>query len=130
MASSVATFALLTLLILPACASAAGGEEVLTLPRPLKAGETAVVTVEVGVIQRGQEIRVTTASGQLIGTISPFGIRAGKEAGTYVLPVPAEAVRNGKLSLQLRITQFDGPPRAPTEQEVKSLKLAVVPAPP
>ena len=130
MASAVASLVLLALLTLPACAAAAGGETVLVLQHPLRAGESVWVAVEVGVIQRGQEILVSTTSGLVIGTVSPFGIRAGQEAGAYVLPVPAEAVRDGRLSLRLRITRFDGPPRAPTAQEVKSLKLSVTRTPP
>ncbi|ATB43333.1 hypothetical protein CYFUS_008813 [Cystobacter fuscus] len=130
MGSSLVALALLSLLALPACASAASGEVVLALPRPLKAGEAATVVVEVGVLQRGHEIVVTTSSGQLIGTISPFGIRPGQAAGSYALPVPAEAVKDGKLSLRLRLTGTGGPPRAPTAQEVKSLKLSITPAPP
>ncbi|EAU66831.1 hypothetical protein STIAU_3053 [Stigmatella aurantiaca DW4/3-1] len=118
------------LLALPACASAASGEVVLTLPRPLKAGEAATVLVEVGILQRGHEIVVTTASGQLLGTVSPFGIRSGQAAGSYALPVPAEAVKDGKLALRLKVTGTGGPPRAPTGEEVKSLKVSITPAPP
>lgn len=120
----------LTLIALPAGAAAPPGEWTLALPRRLQAGESAVLVVTVGVIQRGQEILATTISGQPIGTISPFGIRSGQEAGSYVLPVPAGAVRNGRLSLRLRITGGDGPPRAPTAQEVKSVELRITPAPP
>jgi hypothetical protein len=130
MSSSLAALALLSLLVLPACASAANGEAVLTLPRSLKAGEAVTVVVEVGVLPRGCEISVTTPSGQLIGTVSPFGIRAGQAAGSYALPVPAEAVKDGKLSLRLTLTGTGGPPRAPTDQEVKSLKVSITPAPP
>jgi hypothetical protein len=125
MVSTATTLALVTLLALPICAAAADGETVLALPHPLQSGESIWLEVEVGVIHRGQEIEVATTSGQAIGTISPFGIRAGQEAGTYVLPVPAGAVRDGRLSLRLRISQLEGPPRAPTPQEVKSLKLSV-----
>jgi len=129
MSSSLAALALLVLLALPACASAVSGEVVLTLPRALKAGEAATVVVEVGVLKRGHEIVVTTPSGKLIGTISPFGIPPGQAAGSYSLPVPAEAVKDGKLSLRLSLTGTGGPPRAPTEQEVKSLKVSITPAP-
>ena len=130
MGTSLAALALLTLLALPACASAASGDVELTLPRPLKTGEAATVVVEVGVLQRGHEIVVTTSSGQLIGTISPYGIRSGQAAGSYALPVPAAVVKDDKLSLRLRVTGTGGPPRAPTDQEVKGLKVSITPAPP
>lgn len=109
---------------------AAPGEVTLKLPRPLKDGESVVLVVTVGVIQRGQQIRVTTTSDRKIGVISPYGIPPGQEGGSYVLPVPTDALRNNKLSLRLRITDGKGPPRAPTVNEVKSLRLRITPPPP
>ena len=96
----------------------------LVLPHPLRAGETAWIVVKVGAIGRGQ-INVTTASGQELGVISSFGVQLGQEAGTYPLPLPADAVRDGRVSLRLEITQFGEPPRAPTAEEVQSVKLEV-----
>ena len=119
---------LLTLIVLPVSASAQG-KWALALPRRLQAGESLVVVVAVGELGRGQEILVSTSTGQTIGTISPFGIRSRQEAGSYVLPVPTSAVSNDVLSLELRIIG-DGPPRAPTAQEVKSVELRITPAPP
>jgi|GEM_PF-1963273 len=99
----------------------------LQLPHPLASDETAFVIVQIGAIGRGQEIEVTTASGQPLGVVSPFGVRAGQQAGTYPLPVPRDAIRNGQLSLRLTISQFGAPPRAPTAEEVPSVKLSVGP---
>lgn len=101
----------------------------LQLPHPLEAGETAFVIVQVGAIGRGQEVEVTTASGQSLGVISPFGVHAGQAAGTYPLPVPRDAVRDGRVSLRLTISQFGAPPRAPTAEEVRSVTLSVGPPP-
>ena len=98
----------------------------LVLPHPLRAGETAWIELQVGPIGRGQEIDVGTASGRQLGTISPFGVRLGQDAGTYTLPVPADAIRDGRVSARLTITQSGAPPRAPTTQEVRSVKLIVV----
>jgi len=97
----------------------------LVLPHPLGAGETAWIEVQVGPIGRGQEIEVTTTSGQELGVISPFGVRVGQDAGTYTLPVPGDAIRNGRVSVRLMITQFGAPSRKPTAQEVRSVKLTV-----
>jgi hypothetical protein len=97
----------------------------LELPRPLAAGETAFIEVQVGPIGRGRTIEVTTASGQPLGVVSPFGVRTGQDAGTYPLPVPQEAIRAGRLSIQLTISQPGGAPRAPTPDEVRSVKLGV-----
>jgi hypothetical protein len=101
----------------------------LELPRALAANETAFIEVQVGPIGRGRTIEVTTASGQPLGVVSPFGVRTGQDAGTYPLPVPKDAIRDGRLSIRLTISQPDGPPRAPTADEVRSVKLGVGPAP-
>jgi hypothetical protein len=97
----------------------------LELPRPLAAGETAFIEVQVGPIGRGRTIEVTTASGQPLGVVSPFGVRTGQDAGTYPLPVPNDAIRDGRLSIRLTISQPGGSSRAPTADEVRSVKLGV-----
>jgi hypothetical protein len=104
-------------------------ELTLTLPHPLRAGETAGLEVHVGPIARGRVVNVTTASGQPLGSIAPFGTRVGEDAGTYVLPVPADAIRDGRVAIRLTITQVGGPPRPPTAQEVRSVKLTTGGAP-
>jgi hypothetical protein len=129
MGSSLPALTLLALIAVPACASSPSGEVLLALPRALEIGDVVTVVVEVGALQRGQEIVVTTLSGQPIGTLSPFGIPAGQAAGSYALPVPAGAVRDGKLSLRLRLIGA-GTPRAPTDREVKGLKVSITPARP
>jgi hypothetical protein len=101
----------------------------LQLPRPLAANETAFIEVQVGPIGRGRTIEVTTAAGQPLGTVSPFAVRTGHDAGTYPVPVPKEAIRDGRLSIRLSISQPGGAPRAPTADEVRSVKLGVGPAP-
>jgi hypothetical protein len=128
MRPAAAVFALFALLV-QSTNTASADDMTLTLPHPLAAGEIAWLEVQVGPIGRGQEIDVTTAAGQALGTISPFGVRAGQDAGTYPLPVPADAIRNGRLSVRLTITQFGAPPRAPTPQEVRSVKLIAPGAP-
>jgi hypothetical protein len=124
MRPAAAAFALFALLAQNANA-ASGDDTTLVLPHPLRAGEIAWIEVQVGPIGRGQEINVTTASGQELGAISPFGVRMGQDAGRYTLPVPGDAIRNGRVSIRLTITQFGAPPRAPTTQEVRSVKLTV-----
>jgi hypothetical protein len=101
----------------------------LDLPRSLAAGETAFIEVQVGPIGRGRTIEVTTAAGQPLGTVSPFGVRTGQDAGTYPLPVPQDAIRDGRLSIRLTISQPGGTSRAPTADEVRGVKLGVGPAP-
>ncbi|MGF7172629.1 hypothetical protein [Azospirillum doebereinerae] len=126
--ASVATSVAVMLAVLAFLARPAAADDVVTiaLPQALRPGETAFVQVTVGVIVRGQEVEVTTADGRPIGTVSPFGIRSGGEAGTYTMPVPADEIRDGRLSLRLLITQSNGPPRPPTVDEVKGVTLSVV----
>jgi hypothetical protein len=100
----------------------------LQLPRALAASETVFIEVQVGPIGRGRTIEVTTVSGEPLGVISPFGVRAGQDAGTYPLPVPKEAIRDGRLAIRLTISQPGGSARAPTADEVRSVKVGVGPA--
>jgi hypothetical protein len=118
-----AAVALLALLA-QAGSSAFAQDLTLSLPRPLRAGETAFIEVQVGAIGR-REIDVTTAAGAPLGTISPFGVRPGQEAGTYPLPVPNDAIRNGRISIRMTISDPEGSPRVPTAEEVRGVKLVV-----
>lgn len=99
-------------------------EMTLALPHALRKGETAWLLVEVGAIGRDQ-IQLMTQDGRPLGTISQFGIRSGKPGGTYTVPVPAEALSNGRLVLRMSVMQSDRVPRAPTTKEVKSLRLLI-----
>ncbi|HUZ96398.1 MAG TPA: hypothetical protein VMU57_15955 [Edaphobacter sp.] len=99
-------------------------ETTLALPHTLREGETAWLLVTVGAIGRDQ-IQIMTQDGQPLGTISAFGIRSGKAGGTYTVPVPAEAIRDGRLGLRLSVIQSGRAPRAPTAKEVKSLRLLI-----
>jgi len=128
MRRAAVAFALLALLVRNGNAASAN-DLTLVLPHPLRAGEIAWIEVQVGPISRGQEIDVATVSGEELGAISPFGVRAGQAAGTYTLPVPEDAIRDGRISVRLTITEFGAPPRAPTAQEVRSVKLTVANAP-
>lgn len=120
-----ASAALVLLALLAQTISAALAQDMtLTLAHLLAAGETAWIELQVGPIGR-QEIDVTTAAGQHLGTVSPFGPRTGQDAGTYAFPVPADLIRDGRLSVRITITQPNGPPRTATEQEVRSIKLTV-----
>jgi hypothetical protein len=121
-----AALALLAFVALPASAAgqAQAREIVLTLPRPVAAGETAFVEIRVGPIGRGS-IGVETASGQPLGTVAGFGNRLGQDAGTFTVPVPPNAIESGRLALRLAIRQADGSRRAPTPDEVRGVTLRI-----
>lgn len=120
-----AVFGWLIILVLGG-GSVAAQELTLALPQPLQPGNTAWLEVEVGPVGR-REIVVATASGQIIGVISAFGPRAGQEAGVYALPLPPEAIADGRVTVRLTITQTSGPPRDPTGEEVRRVMVRVVP---
>ncbi len=122
--------AAMALLIPAQSAPAAGGRTVaLELPHSLRAGETVFVEITTGVLKRGAEILVQTEKGELLGKISPYAVPAGRESGTYSIPVPREAVSNHRLSIKLFLSEGSSK-RAPTEKEVKEIHVRVKPAEP
>ncbi|HKP05423.1 MAG TPA: hypothetical protein VJU77_18890 [Chthoniobacterales bacterium] len=119
----VTAFAFVALLV--RFAGAADWREVDSiLPRALEAGETAFIQVQVGTLARGKEIEVTTTSEHELGVISPHGIRTGQEAGIYTLPVPSEFIVNGHIIVRLSLS-YRGAHRAPTNEEVKSVRVKI-----
>ena len=94
----------------------------LLLPHAPRQGETATLVVTVGVVPRSAQIEITTASGHPVGTISPYGIRAGHEAGTYSVPLPAEAIEGRRVCVVLTL-DANGKQRTPTKDEVKRVRV-------
>lgn len=107
------------------CGRAAAQDRTLTLPQPLQSGDTAFIEVTLGVIGAGQEIEITTPGGRTLGVISPHGIRAGNAAGTYTLPLPADAICHGRVAITLRVTRSDAKARMPTADEVRGVRVVV-----
>ena len=94
----------------------------LVLPHALREGESATLLVSVGVIPRSAEIEITTTSGKLLGVISPYGIRAGHESGTYTVPLTAEAISGKHVCVRVSL-RANGKVRAPTMKEVKRVRV-------
>lgn len=120
---TVAAFALACLFV--QCGRAAAQDMTLTLPQPFDAGDSAYIEVQVGVIGPGHEIEVKAADGRTLGVISPHGIRAGRAAGIYTLPLPADAICKDRVGIKLMITRSDAAPRSPTEEEVRGVRVVV-----
>ena len=117
--------ALAALTLLFAVAQPPAGRTVtLALPHALREGESAVLLVTAGRLPRGARIEIATTSGRFLGEISPFGIRAGHEAGTYTVPIPADAMTGKRLCLLLSL-DFEGKQRAPTAKEVKKVRVKI-----
>ena len=96
----------------------------LVLPRDLGPDDAIVLEVKLGVIASGAEIEIETLTGKTLGVISPHGIRAGNEAGTYTVPIPPEAISDKRLSVRI-IHSFQSRKRAPSNKEVKSVQLRI-----
>lgn len=100
----------------------------LVLPRDLGPDDAVVLELKLGVIASGAEIEVQTKSGRTLGAISPHGVRAGSEAGTYSIPVPPEVIDNKRISIRV-IHSFQDRKRAPTNKELKSVRVNITPRP-
>lgn len=120
---TVAAFALALLFV--QCGRAAAQDMTLTLPQPFDDGDSTYIEVQVGVIGPGQEIEVKTADGRTLGVISPHGIRAGRAAGIYTLPLPADAICKDRVGITLTVTRSDAAPRSPNAEEVRGVRVVV-----
>ena len=117
---------LISFALLVQTAGAPGRVVNLALPRSLTANEGVSVELKLGVLARGAEIVVETMSGKLVGVVSPYGIRAGEEAGTYTVPLPPEAISNNRVSLRLTLKQ-GREKRTPTTKQIKEVRLQITP---
>lgn len=122
-------------LVLVACAHgsmAGAAAEVMTLslPRAPAADEAIRLSLKVGRLPGGARVVVRTSTGEIVGTIFPYGADASRRGGTYVIAVPPEAVTDGKVSLQLAVEENGMASRVPTSDEVQSVTLALAPVTP
>jgi hypothetical protein len=104
-------------------AGRAGRRVTLSLPQPPVHGETVVLTVQLGAIGHDQ-VHITTAGGRELGTISGYGLKAGRPAGSYAVPVPADAVTDGHVTVVFSMIEGNTE-RAATQEEVKDVKITV-----
>jgi len=64
--------------------------------------------------------------GRIAGSATPYGARAGQPAGEYVIPLPPDAIQDGKVKLRLEVEE-NGTARAPKKGEVEKVELVYVP---
>lgn len=114
------------MLMASSVAAASAQALILVLPHPIRAGETAWIEVRVGSIRRGEEIEVESEAGKELGVVSPFAARSGHEAGIFLMPLPRDAIRDGRIAVRLTVTKHNGSPRTPTPREVRGVKLVVI----
>jgi hypothetical protein len=84
------------------------------------------IEIRAGSLEGRWEIAVSTADGLALGTVSPSGVPRGPGA-TYALPLPREAVRDGRVRLRLDVLEPGAPPRTPRPGEVESVTPVYVP---
>ncbi|MEI2454882.1 hypothetical protein ABU614_15715 [Lysobacter firmicutimachus] len=113
------------LLIVQAGCVAPGDVSTLALPRARDIGESVFLEVQVGRLGSGQEIELSTDTGRPLGMISPHGLRPGHDAGAYVVPLPAHAVRDGRVRVRLRVVRAGAAPRRPDASEVRGLRIVM-----
>lgn len=131
--STLATAALCLLLSGCTHAATAGAPDVgarktvtLTLPRSAAEGEAVAARIAAGAVPRGARIIVRLPTGEIAGSVTPYGIRSGQKAGVYTIPLPAGATANGKVTLHLEVKEKRGT-RAPTDREVERVELVFLP---
>jgi len=100
---------------------------VLTLPRPPAPNESVWLSVRLGALQRGARVLVLSDDGQLLGAISPFAIPPGQKAGAYTIPLPDNAVRDGRVAVRVVVEEREHVTRSSTHGEVEDVGLVYVP---
>jgi hypothetical protein len=96
------------------------------VPRPPAKREMLWIEIRAGSLEGGREIAVSTADGLAVGTVSSSGVPRGPGA-TYAIPLPREAVRDGRVRLRLEVRERGALPRTPRPGEVESVTLVYVP---
>ena len=96
----------------------------LSAPRPPARDETIEVQITTGPLPPGAKVVAMTEQGEVLGAIVPFALHADK-GSTATIAVPAAALVDRRLRLQLQVVQQGRPPRAPTEDEVRRVNLVI-----
>lgn len=98
----------------------------LTVPPATSSYEPLLLEATIGALPRGSLLNIETEGGQLIGTISPFGVTA-LAPQSYTLALPKDAVTGTTIRLRVQVQQAGGALRAPTSQELLGMELKRAP---
>jgi hypothetical protein len=97
----------------------------IALPRQAGAEEALVIRLSVGVLPRRARVVVETLDGEIAGSVTPYGIRPGRKAGIYTIPIPDKAVSNKKITLRLKVLEQGAKSsRPPARAEIEAAKVA------
>lgn len=104
-----------------------GRKVTLTLTKGLEPTDAVWLTVKIGSFPKGSELEIWTVKGRFLGTISPFGnpSRDIKDTSIYTVPIPINAIKDKRLELRLTVNDANNKERAPTKNDVRSVKLKV-----
>jgi hypothetical protein len=101
---------------------------VRTVAVPERTEGTAIVArVAVGPLPRGARVIVRQADGEVVGSISPYGMQAAASGGSYTIPIPGHIAAAKELRLRFEVHEDDAAPRAPREGEIAGVELFAVP---
>jgi hypothetical protein len=102
--------------------------DTITIPRGVRANQALELRVVVGPLPERSRVVVRLHTGEVAGTITPFGPEARAAGGTYTIPLVGPAVTAERLILRLQLEDASGrPSRAPTAAEVRRIELVPIP---
>lgn len=99
----------------------------LALPRATAQGEEAWLRIHAGSLPKGAALRISNAAGKELATFAPFGVKSAQAGGAYTVPLPREAVVEGRASVRIEVLDAKGAARAPTAKEIEGVELINVP---
>lgn len=106
----------------------ATGEATLTLDTETEGNARHLLRVQLGDLKEGARILVHSSSGDLVGSIFPFG--PSKQGGGvfYTLSLPKTLAINHRIKIRLTVLDDEhAKPRAPTKTEVLKIDTFVAP---
>jgi hypothetical protein len=101
-----------------------GGLIELQVPRALAPGDVVDLRIATGPLPAGARLSVATEDGTILGAVYPFGAPQGTNA---TIPVPPDAMQDGRLRLRLQVLEPGAAPRPPRPGEVESADLVLAP---
>jgi hypothetical protein len=90
----------------------------LTAPRELRRTDALEVQVTTEPMPSGTRVLVKSERGEVLGVVTPFGLRPAESTAT--IAIPRSALVDGRLRLRLQVQEPGEPARAARESEVSA----------
>jgi hypothetical protein len=124
-------FSTVLLLASLACASAASAQDrkmtELLAPRDPGPNEAVRVKVDTGPLPFGARLVIKTEQGDVVGSITSYGVPGPNDSRSESFPVQSRNVVNKRLRLQVLIEAPGAMTRAATPDEIRGLDVMIVP---